>query len=79
MPAPVAGPVDFLLFLLLFCSAFFYFVLQNTARVKTTPGIEESREKQKKIEAKIEGFPQGRAAPFPTRINGWEACAAAQP
>src|SRR5471032_1181791 len=49
--------VDFILFLLLFCSAFFYLGLHGGTKFK----IEASRNKQKKIEDEIEGLPQGRA------------------
>src|SRR5471030_201621 len=49
--------VDFILFLLLFCSAFFYLGLHGGTKFK----IEASRKKQKKIEDEIEGLPQGRA------------------
>ncbi|WP_295993483.1 hypothetical protein, partial [Rugamonas sp.] len=53
--------VDFILFPLLFCSAFLYLDLHIQAKFK----IKESRKKQKEIEGKIEDFPHARAGPHP--------------
>jgi hypothetical protein len=47
--------LDFILFLLLFSSAFLYLDLQFMARFK----IEENRKSRSKIEEKIEGNPEG--------------------